>query len=555
MDKTDTPTQELTSRQELYCQHRAAGLSQRQAYYRAYPSSRCWKDASVDREACVLEAKPKVAQRLAALLAESAKRAVLTRAELIGRIAEVNRIAYEELAEGGTAQNSVMGFTQTAKQLLEVALPDADDGPPALSADFAMLLPAAYVGAHRALVDHACTDYAFAGGRGSGKSSFIALEVVRLLLASPEHNAVVLRRIGATLRKTVYAQLLWAIGRLGLAEDFCCTVSPMEMAYRPTGQKIVFIGLDDREKAKSLAFAKGYAAIAWYEEFAQFEPDDVRSANQSLSRGGDAFWRLYSWNPPRSKASWVNDWAAAEGRWLHRSDYRDVPVEWLGAQFVADAEELREVNELAYRHEYLGENVGTDGEVFQNLVIGEVTDEEAAALGYLRWGVDWGYFPDPWVFGCVGYDAKAKVVYILDEAYGLRQSDEQAAARAIELMSEDVERNGRVSREFRARAKHNEVYCDSAEPKSVASWKELGINALPVRKFKGSVDAGIKWLQTRAAIRIDPRRAPLSAQEFTAYEYADDGQGGLKSYPDKDNHTIDKARYALAPLIMAAKEY
>ena len=240
---------------------------------------------------------------------------------------------------------------------------------------------------------------------------------------------------------------------------------------------------------------------------------------------------------------------------VHSSDYRDVPIEWLGSQFVADAEELLAINELAYRHEYLGEPVGTDGEVFQNLVIGEITDEEIAELRYIRWGVDWGYNPDPWVFGCVGYDTRTKVVYILDEAFGKRLSDEQTAAKAIEMMSEDVQRGGLTVREFKARAKNNEVYCDSAEPKSVASWRELGINALPVKKFKGSVDAGIRWLQTRAAIRIDPRRAPLSAQEFYAYEYEDDGQGGLRSYPDRDNHSIDKARYALSPLIMAAKEY
>ncbi|MCL2504426.1 MAG: PBSX family phage terminase large subunit, partial [Coriobacteriia bacterium] len=108
--------------------------------------------------------------------------------------------------------------------------------------------------------------------------------------------------------------------------------------------------------------------------------------------------------------------------------------------------------------------------------------------------------------------------------------------------------------EFNARAKHNEVYCDSAEPKSIASWQALGINALPVKKWKGSVDAGIKWLQTRAKIVIDPKRAPLSAQEFSAYEYADDGNGGLKTYPDKDNHSIDKARYALSGVITSKKE-
>jgi PBSX family phage terminase large subunit len=330
----------------------------------------------------------------------------------------------------------------------------------------------------------------------------------------------------------------------------------MEMTYKPTGQVIAFVGLDDQEKMRSITFPKGYAAITWYEEFHQFSPDDVRSANQSLSRGGEDFWRFYSWNPPRSKNNWVNEWAEADipGRTVHHSDFSMGPLDWLGSQFVEDAAQLRELNELAYRHEYLGEAVGTDGEVFQNLDIREVTDEEIAGCDYIRCGVDFGFFPDPWVFGRVAYNRKTKTAYILDEVFGQRVADWKAAERAIEIMTEEEERGDTTERVYHAKAKHNEVYCDNADPKAIASYRECGINALPVKKFPGSVDAGVKWLQTRAAIVIDPKRAPLSAHEFPAYEYEDDGQGGLKAYPDKNNHSIDKARYGFAPLIASRKE-
>lgn len=552
---------DLTTNQELYCQRRALGESQRVAYRRAYPRSDKWKEKSVDECAARLEANIKVSARLEELFAQAAKQAVLTRTGLINRIAHANALSYDlltEKAQKGIVEQSVTSaFVRTSKHLLEYELVnDAETTDYQFVADYGLLLPAAYIDIHRDIHAHTHTDYAFKGGRGSDKSSAISLEIPKLMLRDPLYNTVVIRKVFNTLRKSVFPRLRWSISMLGHAADFRFQFSPLEITYIPTGQKIYFLGLDDHEKIKSFTCEQGYAAIQWWEEYHQFSPDDIRSVNQSLARGGSDFWRFYSWNPPRNKNHWINKWAAEDAgdRIVHHSTYLMVPVEWLGERFVKDAEELAEINELAYRHEYLGEDVGTDGEVFENLELREITDEEIAECDYLRCGADWGYFPDPFVFGPVGYNSTTKTVYILDEVFGLRLSDEQAVEKAIEVMSEEVERNGETVKEFNARAKHNEVYCDSAEPKSIASWQALGINALPVKKWKGSVDAGIKWLQTRAKIVIDPKRAPLSAQEFSAYEYADDGNGGLKTYPDKDNHSIDKARYALSGVITSKKE-
>ncbi|WP_259298300.1 phage terminase large subunit [Collinsella tanakaei] len=152
---------------------------------------------------------------------------------------------------------------------------------------------------------HGHTHYWLHGGRGSTKSSFISVCIVLLLLAHPEANAVVVRRFSNTLRDSVFSQMTWAIAALGLDAWFRARISPMELTYLPTGQRIVFRGADDPLKLKGVKFARGYAAVVWFEELDQFDGiDAVRSILNSLRRGGDDFWIFYSYNPPRTLWSW-----------------------------------------------------------------------------------------------------------------------------------------------------------------------------------------------------------------------------------------------------------
>ena len=146
---------------------------------------------------------------------------------------------------------------------------------------------------------HAHTHYWLHGGRGSTKSSFISLCIVLLVMAKPKANAVVVRRFGNTLRDSVYQQVLWAISVLGVEAWFRAKVSPMEIVYLPTGQRIVFRGADDPLKLKGVKFTHGYCAVTWFEELDQFEGiEAIRSILNSLRRGGDDFWIFYSYNPP-----------------------------------------------------------------------------------------------------------------------------------------------------------------------------------------------------------------------------------------------------------------
>jgi phage terminase large subunit len=240
---------------------------------------------------------------------------------------------------------------------------------------------------------------------------------------------------------------------------------------------------------------------------------------------------------PRSRDNWVNRELLKErsDRIVHTSDYRDVDVGWLGEGFISEAEALRELNETAYRHEYLGEVVGTGGNVFENVTLRAIPDEEIATFDRVYNGVDFGYFPDPWVLLRMTYQMAQQRVLIFDEVSGLKLSNEQTADIIRRRLSD---KDGNLRRET--------VTCDSAEPKSIDNYRALGVDARGAAKGPGSVEHGMKWLASRVEIVIDPERCPLAAEEFMAYEHEQSRTGEyVSAYPDANNHAIDAARYAL----------
>lgn len=390
--------------------------------------------------------------------------------------------------------------------------------------------------------EHGHTQYVFKGGRGSTKSSFIALAIIALLTAEENRsvNALVLRDVGNTLKDSVYNQILWAIDALGATAHFRYVKSPLEITYKHTGQKIYFRGADDPMKIKSIKPEKGYIGITWFEELDQFRGEEViRSVLQSVNRGGSSFWNFFSFNPPKSRDNWANIFAEQRrsDRLTVHSTYLDVPREWLGEQFIADAQELRETNELAYRHEYLGEATGTGGAVFDNIESRTLTDEEISSFGYFYFGIDFGFAVDPFVWLKLSYDKARNILYFVDEIYSVRLSN----AKAAELISQRQSASSYIT-------------ADSAEPKSISELNDLGLKVIGARKGPDSVEYGVSWLQHCAKIVIDPVRTPNAHREFTAYEYERDRYGNFISrFPDKNNHTIDAARYALESLISRRK--
>lgn len=384
------------------------------------------------------------------------------------------------------------------------------------------------------------THYVLKGGRGSTKSSFVGLVIILGLLAHPETHAVVMRAVGNTLHDSVYTQLLWAIDVLGLTQYFRCTTSPLKITYLPTGQTIIFRGADDPQKIKSIKAPFGYFRYIWYEEWNQFDgAAETRNINQSLMRGGVKFDVFYTYNPPESINNWVNTEVLIErpDRIVHHSTYETVPPEWLGPQFLIEAEHLRKVNPTKWRHEYGGEATGTGGEVFKNIVRRKITDEEIAHFDRIHRGLDWGYAVDPFAYIVCHYDKTRRTLYIFYEIYKVELSNRNAA----ELIK-------------RENTSNSEIVADSAEPKSIADMYEYGLRIIGARKGPDSVKHGIEWLKDLEAIIIDPERCPNTASEFAGYELEQDSNGNFKArYPDRNNHTIDAVRYALEDEIRNVK--
>lgn len=398
--------------------------------------------------------------------------------------------------------------------------------------------------------------YNLPGGRGSGKSSFCALEIVNGIMQDQTGNssAIVFRRTANTMRESVFSQIAWAIDILDVGDLWRGSVSPMCWTYKPTGAQILFRGLDDSSKLKSIKPRRGYFRFVWLEEFSELPGENfTRSVMQSVQRGGSRFTVFRSFNPPINASNWANVFIARpddRAVTLHTT-YLDVPAQWLGDDFILEAERLQEINEQAYKHEYLGEATGSGGEVFPNVTVRTITDDEINELQYIYAGVDFGFSVDPAVFMRVAYDQKRDTVYLLDEIYKKHLSNNELAAQ---ITAKGYEYTGQY--ENVGFMGYPEVYkekqvivCDSAEPKSINDLRNAGLKCIACQKYPGSVIYGVKWLQNRRIV-IDPARTPNAHREFIGYEYMTTKDGEfLADVPDKDNHCIDAVRYALDRLI------
>ena len=218
---------------------------------------------------------------------------------------------------------------------------------------------------------------------------------------------------------------------------------------------------------------------------------------------------------------------------IHHSYYYDSPPEWLGQPFLDEAEYLKSVNEKAYRHEYLGEAVGEGGNVFENVIIKRFEADDHKKIRESEryyFGVDWGYFPDPWAYVKCCYIKKERSLYIIDEAIAYKKSNRETA----EILLKD-----------KNLTKDDMIICDSSEPKSVTDYMSFGLYARGAEKGGGSVGYSMRWLQGLNGIIIDAHKCPNAAKEFSEYEYERDADGEIISgYPDKNNHFIDATRYA-----------
>lgn len=397
----------------------------------------------------------------------------------------------------------------------------------------AELVGAAFVDLYRDIAAGGHGEYVLKGGRGSAKSSFVALVVIERLMSRDDEHAVAMRQVGTTLRDSVYARLCWAIGRLGLEEEFECRLAPLEIVRKSTRQRIYFRGADDPSKLKSLTPAFGHIGTVWLEELDQFGGEDaVRNIEQSLIRGGDGVV-FKTFNPPASRVNWVNRSMALpkKNRLVHHSTYLDVPESWLGKRFIEDAEYLKETDPAAYAHEYLGECVNAGGAVFENLTVREITDGEIEGFDRVYNGIDWGWYPDPFRFCRCAYIASERRLFIFDELGGNKLPNRVIAEK---LREKGIGYGDRITADSGGEG-----------PKSIEDLKSAGFTVRGAVKGPGSVEYSMKWLCGLKEIVIDNLRCPMAAKEFTEYEFENRDGEIVGGYPDRDNHSIDAVRYAL----------
>ena len=449
---------------------------------------------------------------------------------------------YKELATLGLIKGAVNGSSRNY-EIIQSLMEKKEEQ--LLNDELYITIPAkdigkAFVDVNRDIDEREHREYYFEGGRGSLKSSYISEKIIEILENDPNKCAVILRKVKDTLKDSVFAQLEWAIDTLGetypkVKTNWKLTKSPLEITNLNTGQKIYFRGADDYGKIKSLKPpANMYIGITWFEEFDQFSGmNEIRKINQSLIRGGDDFIQFYSYNTPASSQHFVNieKIIPKDSRIVHLSDYRDAPKKWLGQAFLDEADFLKSINEKLYQNEYLGEMTGVGGNVFENVELREIDDNEINTFDYIYQGLDFGYFPDPLAWTKCSYNPNQRTLYIFDEYVVNKMSN----ADVWEHLKEE-----------KGVTEDDLIIADSAEPKSIGDFKAYGCMMKGAEKGPGSVDYSMKWLSSLAKIVIDPKRCPTASQEFSTYEYQQDKDGNyISGYVDANNHCIDSVRYAL----------
>ena len=393
----------------------------------------------------------------------------------------------------------------------------------------------AFVDINRDIDERKHYEYWLEGGRGSVKSSFWSEKVIELLENDEQKCALLIRKVGNTLKDSVYSQIQWGIDKLAetyphIASHWKATKSPLEITNTKTGQVIYFRGADDPVKIKSIKPPKDkYIGVVVYEEFDQMNGmNEVGTIDRSVIRGGDDYVMFRVYNTPTSSQHFVNKEKRIpkKDRLIHRSTYLDVPKDWLGQKFFDEAEYMKSINEKQYANVYLGEETGTGGNVFENIELREITDSEIETFDKFFYGLDFGWV-DPVAFNGMAFDSDRRILYIFQELHGSKISNEKLG-EMLEPWKEEF------------------IICDSAEPKSISDLRAYGYCARGAKKGPGSLEYSMKWLASLAKIVIDPQRCPYTMDEFSTYEYEQDKDGNyISSFPDGNDHHISAVRYAM----------
>lgn len=397
------------------------------------------------------------------------------------------------------------------------------------------------------------------GGRASGKSYFASVIFWLAVECDPKKNGVVIRKVGSSIRKSCWKQMMKVRNRLGFTH-WEPNKTEMVFTNKLTGQQIFFVGLDDEEKVRSITVEVGYLSIAWFEEAKQFRNmEEIDQAVASILRGGaddderdyddeedgeQEYMTILTYNPPKSNSDWINVEARRKDkktRLTHKSTYLTMPKAWLGKKILSEIEQMKESKPVQYRHMYLGMVTGTGGEYFDNIVVRRITPEEIAKFDYINQGIDFGKI-DPNVFLRTYIDTDTMVGYVISGIYQEdwdRSSDKNKYEQFAQMVY-DATRD----------APDETIWCDSQGDAQIAilSGKPWFLPCEPVPSKQGANgrDAGGMYLQSLKQIVLNDTLPEEVIEELVRFEALPrpDGNGWFDRPGKKKDHGFDCLRYS-----------
>ena len=373
------------------------------------------------------------------------------------------------------------------------------------------------------------------GSRASKKSTTAALNLIYRIIKYPKSNALVVRKTYRTLQDSCYAQLRWACDRLGVKEYFDFKLSPLEIIYKPTGQKILFRGLDDPLKVTSVTVDVGYLCFLWIEEaYEIMSESDFDMLDESI-RGevpGELFKQITLTLNPWNERHWI------KGRFFDRDDKDTLAIttnylcnEWLDESDRNVFERMKVHNPRRFQVAGLGNWGIAEGLVYENFIEQKFTLNDVRDCVTVA-GLDFGYTNDPTAFFIGFLDDKGKVLYVWDEIYKKGLSNRK--------IYEEIKRQGYAK---------ESITGDSAEPKSIDELYDYGLRIKGAKKGRDSILNGIQWIQDLKII-IHPRCTNFIT-EISNYTWDKDRFGKTLNVPVDDfNHLMDAMRYGLEDHIL-----
>ena len=363
------------------------------------------------------------------------------------------------------------------------------------------------------------------GGAGSGKSFFAAQKVVIRTMMEAPHTFLIIRKVAATLRNSVFALIQGIISQWGIANMFVINYSDMAITFIPNGNQILFSGLDDAEKIKSITGRHGFGLTGiWIEEATELTPEDVNQLNLRLRGNLPQYKQLIlSFNPISErhhlKVRFFDQ--QRDDAFIHHSTYRD-NVLMKDPEYCVELERLAEIDPALYKIYALGEWGSMKGLIFGNwasgLLPGGVEADETI------YGLDFG-FNNP--MALVKIQIQDRRIFVSQLIYRRKMTTEQ--------LIEELPAHGISS--------DDPIYCDSAEPDRIQALYDSTYNAMPAKKGQGSVTAGIVFVKSLEVI-VDPAADEIWAEQ-SAYKWREDKNGNILDEPaDFNNHAMDAIRYA-----------